>query len=163
MSSCAAPARGDRRVHRPRQRAGAPGRPAGPGRFGGAGGGVSGGRADGAGKITLAVQAGHATVQLGWFSGLVFVDLDGYDDTPVGPAQALDALNNLGSASRKAGRFDITAHQDVAAIFSARLAMSTMSASRWAALKRPESSDAATVAARTQGGFRRHWEPTRGR
>ena len=47
----------------------------------------------GVGKTTLAVQAGHAAVQLGWFGGgVLFLDLHGYDETPVEPAQALDAL-----------------------------------------------------------------------
>jgi tetratricopeptide (TPR) repeat protein len=47
----------------------------------------------GVGKTTLAVQAGHAAVRDGWFpGGVLFVDLHGYDEQPVQPGQALDAL-----------------------------------------------------------------------
>jgi len=47
----------------------------------------------GVGKTTLAVQAGHAAVQNGWFpGGVLFIDLHGYDEIPVGPGHALDAL-----------------------------------------------------------------------
>ena len=47
----------------------------------------------GAGKTGLAVEAGHSAVRRGWFADWVlFIDLHGYDDEPVGPAQALDAL-----------------------------------------------------------------------
>jgi hypothetical protein len=47
----------------------------------------------GVGKTTLAVQAGHAARARGWYpGGVLFVDLHGYDDQPVEPAQALDAL-----------------------------------------------------------------------
>ena len=47
----------------------------------------------GVGKTTLAVEAGHAAVQQGWFSGgVLFMDLHGYDEVPVEPGQALDAL-----------------------------------------------------------------------
>ncbi len=47
----------------------------------------------GVGKTTLAVQAGHAAVRRGWFGGgVLFVDLHGYDEMPVEPGQALDAL-----------------------------------------------------------------------
>ena len=47
----------------------------------------------GVGKTTLAVQAGHAARQRGWFGGgVLFIDLHGYDEAPVEPAQALDAL-----------------------------------------------------------------------
>lgn len=47
----------------------------------------------GVGKTTLVVQAGHAAMQRGWFGGgVLFVDLHGYDDAPVEPEQALDAL-----------------------------------------------------------------------
>jgi tetratricopeptide (TPR) repeat protein len=47
----------------------------------------------GVGKTTLAVRAGHAARDRGWFpGGVLFIDLRGYDDQPVGPAQALDAL-----------------------------------------------------------------------
>jgi tetratricopeptide (TPR) repeat protein len=46
----------------------------------------------GVGKTTLAVQAGHAARQAGWYpGGVLFIDLHGYD-RPVAPAQALDAL-----------------------------------------------------------------------
>ena len=38
-------------------------------------------------------QAGHAARQRGWFGGgVLFIDLHGYDEAPVEPAQALDAL-----------------------------------------------------------------------
>jgi tetratricopeptide (TPR) repeat protein len=47
----------------------------------------------GVGKTTLAVEAGRAAAQQGWFGGgVLFLDLHGYDDVPVEPAQALDAL-----------------------------------------------------------------------
>ena len=47
----------------------------------------------GVGKTALAVQAAHAARQAGWFpGGTLFIDLHGYDDAPVQPGQALDAL-----------------------------------------------------------------------
>jgi tetratricopeptide (TPR) repeat protein/DNA-binding XRE family transcriptional regulator len=47
----------------------------------------------GVGKTTLAIQAGHAASQQNWFGGgVLFIDLHGYDETPVGPSQALDAV-----------------------------------------------------------------------
>ncbi len=47
----------------------------------------------GVGKTTLAVQAGHAAVGHGWFpGGVLFVNLHGYDEVPVEPERALDAL-----------------------------------------------------------------------
>ena len=47
----------------------------------------------GVGKTTLAVEAGHAAQRRGWFGGgVLFIDLHGYDETPVEPGQALDAL-----------------------------------------------------------------------
>ena len=47
----------------------------------------------GVGKTTLAVEAGHAAMKRGWFGGgVLFIDLHGYDEAPVEPAQALDAL-----------------------------------------------------------------------
>ena len=47
----------------------------------------------GVGKTALAVQAGHAARETGWFpGGVLFIDLHGYDDAPVQPGQALDAL-----------------------------------------------------------------------
>jgi hypothetical protein len=47
----------------------------------------------GVGKTALAIQACHATRQAGWFSGgTLFIDLHGYDDAPVQPSQALEAL-----------------------------------------------------------------------
>jgi hypothetical protein len=47
----------------------------------------------GVGKTALAIQAGHVAIEHGWFSGGVFfVDLHGYDEVPVQPDQALDAL-----------------------------------------------------------------------
>lgn len=47
----------------------------------------------GVGKTTLAIQAGHAARRRGWFGGgVLFIDLHGYDEAPVEPGQALDAL-----------------------------------------------------------------------
>ena len=47
----------------------------------------------GVGKTTLAVAAGHAAVQRGWFTGgVLFVNLHGYDDHQVESGQALDVL-----------------------------------------------------------------------
>jgi hypothetical protein len=47
----------------------------------------------GIGKTALAVHAGHAAQQAGWFpGGVLFLNLHGYDDAPVEPGQALDAL-----------------------------------------------------------------------
>jgi tetratricopeptide (TPR) repeat protein len=47
----------------------------------------------GVGKTALAVQAGYAARERGWFAGgVLFLDLHGYDEAPVGPAQALDGL-----------------------------------------------------------------------
>ena len=47
----------------------------------------------GVGKTALAVQAGHAAVRQGGFGGgVLFIDLHGYDEAPVQPDQALDAL-----------------------------------------------------------------------
>jgi tetratricopeptide (TPR) repeat protein len=55
----------------------------------------------GVGKTTLAVQAGHAAMRRGWFGGgVLFIDLHGYDEQQVQPAQALDAaLRALGVAA----------------------------------------------------------------
>jgi len=47
----------------------------------------------GVGKTSLAVHAAHAARQAGWFpGGALFIDLHGYDQNPVQPRQALDAL-----------------------------------------------------------------------
>ena len=47
----------------------------------------------GVGKTALAIQAAHDARQAGWFpGGVLFIDLHGYDDAPVKPGQALDAL-----------------------------------------------------------------------
>jgi tetratricopeptide (TPR) repeat protein len=47
----------------------------------------------GVGKTTLAVEAGHAALGRGWFGGgVLFMDLHGYNEAPVKPSQALDAL-----------------------------------------------------------------------
>ena len=47
----------------------------------------------GVGKTTLAMEAGHAARQRGWFGGgVLFLDLHGYDEAPVQPDQALDVL-----------------------------------------------------------------------
>ncbi|MFJ9847181.1 tetratricopeptide repeat protein [Kitasatospora sp. NPDC101155] len=51
----------------------------------------------GIGKTTLALAAGHAALTDGLFTGAVFLDLHGYDDTPTEPGQALDTvLRGLG-------------------------------------------------------------------
>ena len=57
----------------------------------------------GVGKTTLAVQAGHAARRRGWFGGgVLFIDLHGYDESPVEPGQALDALlRALGVAAER--------------------------------------------------------------
>jgi hypothetical protein len=47
----------------------------------------------GVGKTTLTVHAAHAARAAGWFGGgVLFIDLHGYDEYPVQPGQALDAL-----------------------------------------------------------------------
>ena len=47
----------------------------------------------GVGKTALVIQAAHAARKAGWFpGGVLFLDLHGYDDAPVKPGQALDAL-----------------------------------------------------------------------
>ena len=47
----------------------------------------------GVGKTALAIHAGHAAQKAGWFpGGVLFIDLHGYDQAPVQPGQALDAL-----------------------------------------------------------------------
>jgi tetratricopeptide (TPR) repeat protein len=47
----------------------------------------------GVGKTALAVHAAHAAREAGWFpGGMLFIDLHGYDNAPVQPGQALDAL-----------------------------------------------------------------------
>jgi tetratricopeptide (TPR) repeat protein len=55
----------------------------------------------GVGKTALAIQAGHSARDTGWFGGgVLFIDLHGYDEKPVEPAQALDAmLRALGVAA----------------------------------------------------------------
>ncbi|SNX88450.1 tetratricopeptide repeat protein [Streptomyces sp. TLI_55] len=46
----------------------------------------------GVGKTALAVACGHSAVEAGWFSGSLFIDLHGYDESPVQPGQALEAF-----------------------------------------------------------------------
>lgn len=47
----------------------------------------------GVGKTALATHAAHAARAAGWFpGGVLFIDLHGYDPSPVQPGQALDAL-----------------------------------------------------------------------
>jgi len=47
----------------------------------------------GVGKTALAIHAAHAALRSDWFSGgVLFIDLHGYDQDPVQPGQALDAL-----------------------------------------------------------------------
>ncbi|MFE7530910.1 ATP-binding protein [Kitasatospora sp. NPDC057542] len=51
----------------------------------------------GIGKTTLALAAGHTALANGLFTGAVFLDLHGYDDTPTESGQALDTvLRGLG-------------------------------------------------------------------
>ncbi|MEU9668429.1 tetratricopeptide repeat protein [Streptomyces bobili] len=46
----------------------------------------------GVGKTTLAHAVGHEVLKRGWFTGVLLVDLRGYDPQPVQPDQSLDAL-----------------------------------------------------------------------
>ena len=46
----------------------------------------------GVGKTTLAHAIGHGVLKRGWFTGVLLVDLRGYDPQPVQPEQSLDAL-----------------------------------------------------------------------
>lgn len=47
----------------------------------------------GVGKTTLAVRAAHAALERGWFpGGVLFIDMHGYDKSPVEAGQALDSL-----------------------------------------------------------------------
>ncbi|MET9446847.1 tetratricopeptide repeat protein [Streptomyces cinerochromogenes] len=47
----------------------------------------------GVGKTALAVRAAHTARERGWFpGGALFVDCHGYDETPAGPEQLLEAL-----------------------------------------------------------------------
>lgn len=46
----------------------------------------------GVGKTTLAYAAGHAAQKKGWFTGVLLVDLHGYDTHPAQAADALEAL-----------------------------------------------------------------------
>ena len=47
----------------------------------------------GVGKTALAIQAAHLAQRRGWYDGgVLFIDLHGYDETSVDPAQALDTL-----------------------------------------------------------------------
>ena len=47
----------------------------------------------GVGKTTLAVEAAHAAMRKGRFlGGVLFIDMHGYDQAPVEPGRALDAL-----------------------------------------------------------------------
>ncbi|MFF8557133.1 ATP-binding protein [Streptomyces sp. NPDC015501] len=46
----------------------------------------------GVGKTTLAYAAGHAAQKQGWFTGVLLVDLHGYDPQPAQAEEALEAL-----------------------------------------------------------------------
>ncbi|MFJ9593290.1 tetratricopeptide repeat protein [Streptomyces virginiae] len=46
----------------------------------------------GVGKTTLAHAVGHEVLKRGWFTGVLLVDLRGYDPQPAQPEQSLDAL-----------------------------------------------------------------------
>ncbi|USQ89870.1 tetratricopeptide repeat protein (plasmid) [Streptomyces phaeoluteigriseus] len=46
----------------------------------------------GVGKTTLAHAVGHQVLEHGWFTGVLLVDLRGYDPQPAQPEQSLDAL-----------------------------------------------------------------------
>ncbi|MEV7318417.1 regulator, partial [Streptomyces microflavus] len=46
----------------------------------------------GVGKTTLAYAAGHAAQNRGWFTGVLLVDLHGYDPQPAQAEEALEAL-----------------------------------------------------------------------
>jgi tetratricopeptide (TPR) repeat protein len=47
----------------------------------------------GIGKTALVIQAAHAAMDAGWFpGGVLFVDLHGYDRSPIEATQALDSL-----------------------------------------------------------------------
>ncbi len=46
----------------------------------------------GVGKTTLAYATGHAAQRRGWFSGVLLVDLHGYDSQPAQAEEALEAL-----------------------------------------------------------------------
>jgi tetratricopeptide (TPR) repeat protein len=47
----------------------------------------------GVGKTTLAVEAAHIALRRGWFpGGALFIDMHGYDESPVEAGQALDSL-----------------------------------------------------------------------
>ncbi|MFD6294037.1 tetratricopeptide repeat protein [Streptomyces sp. NPDC060235] len=53
----------------------------------------------GVGKTALALTAGHAATEAGYFDGNLFIDLHGYDESPVQGGQALEAfLRALGVA-----------------------------------------------------------------
>ncbi|MFI8164178.1 tetratricopeptide repeat protein [Streptomyces microflavus] len=53
----------------------------------------------GVGKTALALTAGHAATEAGYFDGSLFIDLHGYDESPVQGGQALEAfLRALGVA-----------------------------------------------------------------
>ncbi|WP_159401214.1 tetratricopeptide repeat protein [Streptomyces sp. NRRL B-24484] len=56
----------------------------------------------GMGKTTLALAAGHAALKRDLFTGVLFLDLHGYDDTPTDAAHALDtALRALDTPSEQ--------------------------------------------------------------
>jgi tetratricopeptide (TPR) repeat protein len=46
----------------------------------------------GVGKTALAVEAGRAALRHGWYGGVLFIDLHGYDEAPLAAANALSVL-----------------------------------------------------------------------
>ncbi|MFD8320191.1 tetratricopeptide repeat protein [Kitasatospora purpeofusca] len=81
----------------------------------------------GVGKTTLALAVAHAALDRGLFTGVLFLDLRGYDDKPLDPSQALVAmLHALGTESAQ-----IPPEQhDRAGLYRAQLAARTRAGER---------------------------------
>ncbi|MGW4896962.1 tetratricopeptide repeat protein [Kitasatospora sp. NPDC004240] len=76
----------------------------------------------GIGKTTLALALAHEVLERGWFTGTLFIDLHGYDETPTTVGQALDTfLRTLGVDSERIPPDDDTR----AALFRAQLDLRT--------------------------------------